>query len=267
MAKCGRCKQESATNKSGFCDKCHTHAKEETRRAKEQLSDLIQWVERGDMDKSEALSTAKGLLDDLRKDGIPMAPSVQELYDSLAKNTFAGNSVQNGAPAMNGAKQSASPPTTSSTRQFNLILYIACVVFGLGMIVFGILYINAKNRADNFAASLMATQLQVIVLEDEVAQLKLGDAAGKKSYTFTSGNYTAGVDFVPGTYDLEAISGSGNVYTSDHTLNAIMGNEAGVQVGNVNTSDFYEKTYDNIYIADGVVLSIDGVKIRMKRDN
>lgn len=105
------------------------------------------------------------------------------------------------------------------------------------------------------------------VTDGEITKNYLADAEvveWKKAYTFSSGNYTAGVDFGAGTYDITAISGSGNVYTSDLAINAMMGNEKGVQVGDINTADFYEKEYKNIYIGEGVVLSIDGVKIRIK---
>ena len=77
----------------------------------------------------------------------------------------------------------------------------------------------------------------------------------KKSYTFGSGNFTAGEDFAPGTYDLIAVSGRiGNISTSDYSLNAIMG------VG----SEFAEKRYDNVEFKKGVTLKIDGVKIRLE---
>ena len=105
--------------------------------------------------------------------------------------------------------------------------------------------------------------MMLYVHNGEVQHDYLGNATltqWKKAYTFTSGNYTAGVDFGPGTYDIEAISGTGNVYTDDFSLNAIMGNEQGMN----DTINMYEKSYKNVQIADGVTLTVDGVKIRIK---
>ncbi|MEG1481599.1 hypothetical protein [Clostridium sp.] len=78
-----------------------------------------------------------------------------------------------------------------------------------------------------------------------------------KTKTLGNGNYVAGKDFEPGVYDIIAVSGGGNVSSSnmyDGGLNAIMGVEQG---------DMYEKEYKNIKLPDGVTLKISGVKIKL----
>lgn len=78
-----------------------------------------------------------------------------------------------------------------------------------------------------------------------------------------NGNFKAGTDFPAGTYDVVAVSGSGNV-SSDNMfsggLNAVMGpNGANKESGGL----ILEAAYQNIELPDGTTLSIDGAKIRL----
>lgn len=77
-----------------------------------------------------------------------------------------------------------------------------------------------------------------------------------------SGNYTAGIDFPAGTYDIEAISGNGNVSSDnmyDGGLNAIMG---------VKEDEMYQKSYSNISLPKDTVLSVyGGVTIKIHSDS
>lgn len=75
---------------------------------------------------------------------------------------------------------------------------------------------------------------------------------------FTSGNYTAGIDFPAGTYNITAVSGSGNVSSSNmYTggINAMMGTDAANKEAG---SDLYEQQYSNISLDDGVILTVSG---------
>ena len=78
----------------------------------------------------------------------------------------------------------------------------------------------------------------------------------------SSGNYIAGVDFPKGTYDIEAISGTGNVISSNMLtggLNAMMGIDDG--------SGMFEQKYSNINLDESVVLSVSGgVVIHIESD-
>lgn len=81
----------------------------------------------------------------------------------------------------------------------------------------------------------------------------------KKQFTLDSGNYTAGVDFGPGAYDIEAVSGYGNVYD-----NQLLGLNLVMATKSEDTFGIAEQTFKNAYFADGTILTISGVKIRMK---
>lgn len=71
----------------------------------------------------------------------------------------------------------------------------------------------------------------------------------------TSGHYTAGIDFPGGKYDIIAISGSGNVSSSNMLaggLNAMMG------VDDKSGTGLFEKEYQNIKLPKDTVLSVSG---------
>lgn len=65
----------------------------------------------------------------------------------------------------------------------------------------------------------------------------------------SAGNYTSGVDFPSGKYDLTALSGSGNVYTEDASLNEVMGTE---------DDGFTIPEYNNAKLEAGTVITITG---------
>lgn len=82
----------------------------------------------------------------------------------------------------------------------------------------------------------------------------------KKEYILTSGNYISGKNFEPGTYNIIAMSGNGNVYSSnafDDGINAIMGTD----------KDYYEQEYKNIKLPKNTELKISGVKIKIIRED
>lgn len=74
----------------------------------------------------------------------------------------------------------------------------------------------------------------------------------------SNGYFVAGEDFPAGVYDVVAVSGYGNVSSSNlysGGLNAIMGVDA--------KFDIYEQEYKNIEFPNDVILEIDGVKINL----
>ena len=78
-----------------------------------------------------------------------------------------------------------------------------------------------------------------------------------KTIKLSNGNYVAGSDFEAGTYDIVAVSGNGNVSSSNMFsggINAVMGTR---------NSDFYEKEYKNIKLPYGTELTVDGVTINL----
>ena len=83
------------------------------------------------------------------------------------------------------------------------------------------------------------------------------------SIELSNGNYTSGIDFPAGKYDIEAVSGSGNVSSSNMYsggINAAMGTE---EANDAIGSDLYEQKYSNIDLSDGVVLYISGVTVKI----
>jgi len=79
----------------------------------------------------------------------------------------------------------------------------------------------------------------------------------ENTHYYSNGNYECGVDFEPGTYDITATQGNGNVYSSNAYsggINAIMG---------VDDDGFYEKEYKNISFEDGDTLTVEGLTIRL----
>lgn len=72
------------------------------------------------------------------------------------------------------------------------------------------------------------------------------------SATLTAGHYTAGIDFPAGRYDLTALSGTGNVSSSNMYsggLNEIMG---------ISDNDMYQESFSGASLDKGVVLNIGG---------
>lgn len=89
------------------------------------------------------------------------------------------------------------------------------------------------------------------------AEAKVQAEIEAKTKTLSNGNFLSGTDFDAGTYDLIAVSGGGNVSSSNvYTggINAIMG---------VANDGFYELEYKNIKLPTGTTLSIDGVTIKL----
>lgn len=79
--------------------------------------------------------------------------------------------------------------------------------------------------------------------------------------TAQSGTYTAGSDFAPGVYDIEAVSGNGNVQGTG--LNEIMG--AGT--GYAGIDDMYVAKYDNKTFKEGDTLEVSGVSVKLVPQN
>lgn len=79
--------------------------------------------------------------------------------------------------------------------------------------------------------------------------------------TAESGNYTAGTDFEPGVYDIEVVSGNGNVQGTG--LNEIMG--AGT--GYAGLDDMYVDKYDNKTFEEGDTLEVSGVSVKLVPQN
>lgn len=88
-------------------------------------------------------------------------------------------------------------------------------------------------------------------------QLKKRENTATKEVTLSPGNYVAGTDFPAGTYDIVAVSGSGNVSSDnmfDGGLNAIMSTKE---------DDMYIKEFKNANFESDVTLTVSGVTVKL----
>ena len=132
-----------------------------------------------------------------------------------------------------------------------LAIFFGCFVIGMA---------TTDTSSDTASSSPSGTQAEEPKEKPaEVAKIPYEAQLG-------SGNYTAGIDFPAGTYDLEAIEGGGNV-SSDNIysggLNAVMGT---AEMNNSVGVEMYEQTYSNVKLEDGVTLTISGPIIKIKSD-
>lgn len=88
-------------------------------------------------------------------------------------------------------------------------------------------------------------------------QLRKRDQPLTEEIELKNGYFISGQDFPAGVYDIIAVSGHGNVSSDnlfDGGINAVMGTKK---------SDFYEPSYKNVELPNGVELKVDGVKIKL----
>lgn len=106
---------------------------------------------------------------------------------------------------------------------------------------------EAKEKADKDKA-----QAEAKAKADAEAKARLE----ARTKTLSNGNFTSGTDFEAGTYTITAVSGGGNVSSSNMYsggLNAIMGTQGGM----------YEKEYKNIKLPKGTTLKISSVTVKL----
>lgn len=98
-------------------------------------------------------------------------------------------------------------------------------------------------------------------LEDDVYVLENKIIAYKEApVQLRNGNFTAGVDFPAGVYDLYAISGSGTVSTTNTSdyANSIF------QMMAARENAYYITSYQNVTLDTGTVLQVSGVTIELR---
>lgn len=133
----------------------------------------------------------------------------------------------------------------------------------LALVVLIIIIAASAGGGKDNTAGTTSTPFADTTGETETAPAEKAPAAIPVNLELSNGNYTSGIDFPAGKYDIEAISGSGNVSSSNiysGGINAIMGT---VEENEAIGSDIYEQKYANINLPDGVVLSVSGVTVRI----
>ena len=141
-------------------------------------------------------------------------------------------------------------------------------LFACSTIIFGALYFDTTQNLNSYKQEYSSTIQQyndLVVEYNKVCEEleKAGNTPTPSSQKLLeNGHFVAGEDFPAGTYDIEAVSGYGNVY-SDNILsggiNAVMGVASEDMFGTA------ERKYSNVYLPEGTTLSVDGVKIRIKK--
>lgn len=103
--------------------------------------------------------------------------------------------------------------------------------------------------------------------EKAEAEAKAQAELEAKTKVLGNGNFEAGVDFEAGTYDIVAVSGGGNVSSSNMYnggINAIMGDDAKIaEMNELGMGDMYKKEYKNIKLPAGTTLKLDGVEVKL----
>lgn len=112
--------------------------------------------------------------------------------------------------------------------------------------------LTSKGKKDSYTLPMTKISDDEIKKIDDIVAQKRSDQQARveankpKTHTFGAGKYTCGKDFEPGTYDLIALSGSGNVFCDDEGLNEILGTD----------SDYATPSYKGEAFVDGDVLEI-----------
>lgn len=157
---------------------------------------------------------------------------------------------------------------TISMKNWDIVAVIAAGVFACITIVLTPLYVVERQTSQNYKELYQSAVQQYNDLsaqyEEISAALEEATSGGTGTSTrkmLENGNYVAGEDFPAGTYDIEAVSGMGNVY-SDNVIggiNAIMG------VPSEDDFGLAEKKYSNISLPEGTTLTVSNVKVRITR--
>lgn len=153
-------------------------------------------------------------------------------------------------------------------KNWDIVAVIAAGVFACITIVLTPLYVVERQTSQNYKALYESTvqQYNDLSAQYEEVSAALEEAASGGSGAATrkmleNGNYVAGEDFQAGTYDIEAVSGFGNVYSDNIIggINAVMG------VPSEDDFDMAEKKYSNISLPEGTTLTVSNVKVRITR--
>ncbi|MBO3445290.1 hypothetical protein [Clostridium sp. CCUG 7971] len=123
---------------------------------------------------------------------------------------------------------------------------------------------EAKPYFDMSSAEQEAMKIEAAKKEEEnkkeqerIAEEQRLAELEERTKTLKNGNFIAGKDFDPGTYDIVAIAGGGNVTGGSifkGGINAIMGPA---------DDGFYQKEYKNIAFKEGESLKVSNVTIKL----
>lgn len=141
-----------------------------------------------------------------------------------------------------GRQKAVNRQLNKSTARSCLSLFI--IVFGIAVIiVVGLnIFISGGNKDSEIVGSRPTSSAHLSAYSKQLS----------------SGHYIVGMDIPAGTYDIKAVKGRGNVYSTNAYkggLNEIMG-----------TSSNDVQSFDNCELPKGTILSVLGVKVSIKSD-
>lgn len=251
MKTCKLCGELCEPYEIGYCEKCFKKIKSDVKTFKASLTALRDEAFGASEDRrSEILQETKQIesqIDFYLKKKVPIPiksikPIIREICASC------------------GAQNESSKPKIANRVHtvFTGLLLMICVAMGIGFYQF-------NGYIDDLMVSIQDKDNQILNLQSQVSELqsKVDEAnapPSQNTYTFESGNYVAGKDFVAGIYDIRGVSVKGSVVTDNYD------NMVAVMIRGNNEPDdlgIYEKSYSNAYLPEGTTLNVDGVKIRL----
>lgn len=256
MAKCKWCHESGPVNSFGYCDSCNDEIRRAIISTKNKLNELAAAAKPG-MSSDEQ----KQIIDDVVKcrDALMVykekrVPFFKSDVDAMCEAVYA----KMGIPFQFQRKQEQKKES-KALKGFLSCLFIGFVLFCCMEYSKKIDEIEDLTQQLDYANSIIDTQnAQIEEIQSMLEELQNPEVPVRRTFSLSNGNYVAGRDFTPGTYDIKAISGGGNVYSDnafDGGINAIMGAEG--------DASFYQREYKNIYLPEGTTLTISDVKVRL----
>lgn len=249
--KCKCCGENREIYKSGYCEPCYNKVMDVIKTSRAALRQALDESKGPNPDKERVLAltdTACAALDKLTRDRVPF-------YDGGHKYVAQEIRRNLGASAGPRASAASSPPLA-------LTVALGVVLAALALVWANTLGDLRDERALNRDLTAQVEQLQATVADlDAQLEAVQKTAAAAPTVMLENGNFVAGTDFAAGTYDIEAVSGFGNVYSDnafDGGINAIMG------VKSEDSSGLAEQKYSNIRLPDGTTLTLRDVKVRLR---
>lgn len=246
MAKCTLCGTSAEIYKAGLCEGCFNAVKEISARQKNNLEKLFNEAKQDPSDERK---------NELVKEVQKWSSEMKRLKSKkIALDYKAGERLENEILSFCGLD-----PVKPKAKTFSVTSIVILSALLLTNIATLLLYNQAKESAISWSNQAVALATQVEDLTAKIEKQKR-TATAKKTLTLENGNFVAGVDFAAGTYDIKALSGFGNISSDDLSINAIMGTTTDDVLG------LAQQKYENIHLADGVVLTIDSVKVQLSLD-
>ncbi len=250
MAKCKWCGEQyyrGDLNVRGYCEECYNALRSEIIELKTRRDELTK-------------RSSDGLPDEEKEKIILENEKIYQRLRTLKKKRVSFMKSDIEAPRNEiYARLGRTPPSVQKpTRSVVDAVLVVLIIAGILMLVIGIPVSLIHSASE--PVNMMDVETISHAELDDIAVISVSSKEEPKTRSYSrelcSGHYTVGVDIPCGTYDLTATKGGGNVFGAG--INEIMG------VSTMNNDlgyDFYTQKLEDVYLADGDVLSVSGVRI------